>query len=65
MEERMDQKFNALIGVLYDEDDMFNMIMLCGLIDWIAGKQGKKGYELIEELTPALHEVGDQFGVMK
>lgn len=36
--------------------------VLCALIDMVAEKEGKRGYEMIEELLPILKEVNDAMG---
>lgn len=48
-----------------DLDQQTRMAVLLELIDYIAGMDDRHGYELIEEVLPIMHEVGDALGILK
>lgn len=59
----MFEKFNSIWDSLKDNDFMENQCILATLIDYIAGQDNRKGYEMIEEMLPILKLVGDEMGV--
>ena len=56
-------QFDAVWEIMKDNDPVTNQIILCALIDYVAGQQNKKGYELFAELMPLLMDVGESMGV--
>lgn len=59
----MFEKFNSIWESLKDNDIIENQCILATLIDYIAGQDNRKGYELIEDMLPMLKQVGDEMGV--
>lgn len=57
------EKFNSIWDSLKGNDFMENQCILATLIDYIAGQDNRKGYEMIEEMLPILKQVGDEMGV--
>lgn len=56
-------QFDAIWEIIRGNDPDTNQIILCTLIDYVAGQIGLKGSELVEYLMPLLQEVNDIMGV--
>lgn len=61
----MTEKVEQAWATMRKNDSVTNEIVLCGLIDLVAGQSGKKGYELIQELYPILRDVGEEYGTLE
>lgn len=61
--QKLFQTSETLHAAFRDLDETSRSAALCELIDYAAGMEGRKGYELIEELLLMMHEVGDMLGV--
>ena len=46
-------------------DDEALMALMCTVVDVIAGKMDKHGYELIEDVLPIMREVGGTLGICR
>lgn len=57
-------QFDAIWQIMQGNDPITNRVILCVLLDSVAGQTGNKGYELFPELMPLLLEVGDALGVL-
>lgn len=52
-------------GILKKNDVDMNMVIICTLLDIIAGGVGKTGFELMKEHMDVMQDVGERLGVMK
>lgn len=57
--------FGDIATQLNNLDIFGQMTVLCMLIDTVAGRQGMKGSEMIQEIMPILQSVNDEYGVMR
>lgn len=48
-----------------ENDQTTNTLVLLVLIDAVAAQDGRKGYELIDEVLPIMRVVGDELGVIE